>query len=276
MKRERAKVVAITGGGRGIGRETARAFASAEWNVAIGDIDTDVVARTAPELGVLGLELDVTDRQSFAAFLDATEVQLGELDVLVNNAGILPVSDFLDEDDSLTDRVVDINIRGVMTGSKLAGRRFRDRGRGHIINVSSLLGTKGAPRVATYCATKFAIVGFSEALRLELARSGVHVTNVMPSFTRTDIMTGVSTNWLLDRLAVADPEDVAAAILAAAEKDHPPSDVAVPSVVGYASRAGAVVPRGVRDTLFRALGAERIARDVDQTARAAYSDRFTP
>ena len=267
-------VVAVTGGARGIGRETARAFAQAGWHVAIGDLDTGATVRTAEELGVLGLPLDVTDRESFAGFLDAVEAELGDLTVLVNNAGILPVADFLDEDDALTDRVIDVNVRGVLTGARLAGRRFRDRGHGHIVNVSSLLGVKGAPRVATYCASKFAIVGFSEALRLELAGSGVHVTNVMPSFTRTDIMLGVTTSRLLDRVAVADPQDIAEAILAAAETDEPPGDIAVPSIVGYASRAGAVVPRRVRDAAFRMLGAERIARGVDETARAAYSDRF--
>ena len=268
-------VVAITGGARGIGRATAEAFAAEGAKVAIGDIDAELCERTAGELerDLVGLTLDVTDRRSFAGFLDSAEERLGPLDILVNNAGIMPMGSFLDEDDALTERILAVNAQGVLTGSKLAGRRFRDRGRGHLINVSSLLGTRGAPRVVTYCATKFAIVGFSDALRHELRETGVHVTNVMPSVTRTELIAGVPTNLVVDRLGTADPEDIAAAIVKAAAADDPPAHVAVPALVGLASRIGAVLPTGISDVLFRALGAERIAQGVDDTARADYAQR---
>jgi NAD(P)-dependent dehydrogenase (short-subunit alcohol dehydrogenase family) len=115
-------VVAITGGARGIGRATAAAFVAAGAHVAIGDLDA--YGETAADLGppAVGLPLDVTDRTSFRAFLDAAESELGPLDVLVNNAGIMPSGPFLDEDDAMTDRVLDVNLRGVLIGCKLAGR----------------------------------------------------------------------------------------------------------------------------------------------------------
>src|SRR6202035_1265030 len=111
-------VVAITGGGRGIGRATAVALIAQGARVAIGDIDAALAERTAQELGsgTIGLPLDVTERASFAAFLDQVEERLGALDVLVNNAGIMPIGPFLEETDATARRIVDINLHGVLLG----------------------------------------------------------------------------------------------------------------------------------------------------------------
>ena len=116
------QVVAITGGGRGIGRATAAALIAKGARVAIGDIDGPLAERTASELGsdTIGLPLDVTDQASFTEFLDAVESRLGPLDVLVNNAGIMPVGPFVDEADPATTKLVDVNVMGVIIGSKLA------------------------------------------------------------------------------------------------------------------------------------------------------------
>src|SRR5579864_5672257 len=105
------KTVAITGGARGIGRATAAALIAQGARVGIGDIDAALVEQTASELGsgTIGLPLDVTDRESFAAFLDEVERQLGPLDVLVNNAGIMPIGPFVDETDPTARRLLDIN-----------------------------------------------------------------------------------------------------------------------------------------------------------------------
>jgi NAD(P)-dependent dehydrogenase (short-subunit alcohol dehydrogenase family) len=108
----RGNVVAITGGARGIGTATGEAFLRAGARVALGDIDTVLVEKTAGELAeltggaVCGLALDVTSRTAFAAFLDNVEAAMGPLDVLVNNAGIMPTGLFLDEDDAMTDRML--------------------------------------------------------------------------------------------------------------------------------------------------------------------------
>jgi NAD(P)-dependent dehydrogenase (short-subunit alcohol dehydrogenase family) len=155
------QVVAITGGGRGIGRATATALLGHGARVAIGDIESDLAERTAQELGgaAIGLPLDVTDRASFAAFLDQVEDRLGPLEVLINNAGIMPIGPFAEETDATADRMIDINLRGLIYGSKLALERFLPRHRGHLVQIASAAGKFGFSGGATYCATKHAVVG---------------------------------------------------------------------------------------------------------------------
>jgi len=117
---------AITGGARGIGRATAEAFLRQGMNVAIGDVDLEAARQTASELGpnTVALPLDVTDRASFSSFLDEAERQFAPIDVLVNNAGIMQIGRFIDEDDLTAVRMVDINLHGVITGTKLALERM--------------------------------------------------------------------------------------------------------------------------------------------------------
>src|SRR6185312_6114059 len=126
-------VVAITGGARGIGRATAAALIAQGARVAIGDIDAALAERTAQELGsgTVGLPLDVTNRTSFASFLDEVENRLGALDVLINNAGIMPIGEVAKESDATAIRVLDIIQRGVIYGSKPKLERFIPRNRGH-------------------------------------------------------------------------------------------------------------------------------------------------
>jgi NAD(P)-dependent dehydrogenase (short-subunit alcohol dehydrogenase family) len=145
------KVAAVTGGARGIGRATAAALIAQGAKVAIGDIDAPLAERTASELGsgTIGLPLDVTNRDSFAAFLDQVESRLGPLDVLVNNAGIMPVGPFADETEACSVKLLEINVMGVIIGSKLALQRFRPRGRGHIVQLASIAGKGGYPGIAT-------------------------------------------------------------------------------------------------------------------------------
>ena len=165
------QTIAITGGARGIGRATAKALLAQGARVAIGDIEQSLAEQTAAELGsgAIGLPLDVTSRESFTAFLDQVEDRLGPLDVVINNAGIMPIGAFVDESDATAERLVDINVHGVIIGSKLALERFTARGRGHLVNIASVAGKAGATHLATYCATKHAVVGLTESIRLEYA-----------------------------------------------------------------------------------------------------------
>lgn len=114
------RVVAITGGARGIGLATAKAVLAEGAKIALGDLDTELAEKQAVELGgdpaVVGLPLDVSDPASFAAFLDDVEARLGRLDVLVNNAGIMPTGPFVDESPTMTRRMIDVNVYGCSTG----------------------------------------------------------------------------------------------------------------------------------------------------------------
>src|ERR1017187_345388 len=141
------ETAAITGAARGIGRATAEALLRQGMKVAIGDVDIETARKTASELGpsAVALPLDVTDRESFAAFLDEAEQQLGPIDVLIKNAGIMQIGRFIDEDDLTAQRMIDINLHGVILGTKLALARMIPRDRGQIVNVASHAGKFGAP-----------------------------------------------------------------------------------------------------------------------------------
>src|SRR3954453_17912197 len=176
------KVAVVTGGARGIGQALARALAREGAIVAIGDLDGAGAQAAAAELGgrSLGLPLDVTDRPAFAAFLDEVERRLGPLDVLVNNAGIMPIGAFLDEEGRTERAIVDITVHGVLLGMRLALPGMLARGRGHIVNIASTGGRVGVPGAATYCGSKFFVYGATEALRGELRGSGIDLSVVMP------------------------------------------------------------------------------------------------
>src|SRR5262249_36625677 len=150
------KVIAITGGARGIGRTTAQSCVQARMKVALGDVDPQAAEQTAAELGAgsIALPLDVTDHASFRAFLDAVDGRLGPLDVLINNDGIMPLGPFVDESDDTARRILDINVHGVINGMKCALPGMMARGQGHIVNIASQAGKYGFPGGATYCASK--------------------------------------------------------------------------------------------------------------------------
>ncbi|MBA3809006.1 MAG: SDR family oxidoreductase [Solirubrobacterales bacterium] len=263
---------AITGGARGIGRATAEAFLRQGMRVAIGDVDFDAAQKTAAELGAraVALALDVTDRDSYAAFLDGAEQQLGPLDVLVNNAGIMQVGRFIDEDDLTARRMVDINIHGVILGMKLALARMIPRDRGHIVNISSQAGKFGAPGGATYSATKHAVVGLTEAIRGELRLMGAHidVSYVMPFVVNTELGSGLGEARGMSNL---EPADVAAAIVEALQMGI--VDVWVPKSAKRTNVLGAVLPRSLSEGMARAMKADRVLAGADLNTRRAYELR---
>lgn len=272
------KVVAITGGARGIGRATAEAFLAAGAKVAIGDLDADAVSATAAELRakvggeIVGLPLNVTDASSFEAFLAAAEDALGPLDVLVNNAGIMPTGLFADEQPSMTDRILDINLRGVITGSRLATTRFATRGSGHLINIASLAGVSGFPGLATYCASKHAVVGFTQALHRELAEDGIGVTAILPGVVRTELSAGANTPAWMEAITTVDPEDVARAIVAAIGGPRPL--ITVPRKLGATLTTASLLPHHLQTRVERATGAATAYTQPDLRAREVYHERL--
>jgi short-subunit dehydrogenase len=215
------------------------------------------------------LALDVTDPDSFEAFLVAVERELGPLDVVINNAGIMPVGPFAAETETTSHRLVDINLNGVITGSRLALQRFLPRGRGHLVNIASIAGKLGFPGGATYCATKHAVVGLSEAIIAENRGSGVDVSIVMPTVVNTQLGSGLPQTR---GLRFAEPEDVAAAIVEALQTGR--VEVYIPRELGPLVRSRSFVSRRVAAFVIRALKADQVLAHPDHTARAAYEAKM--
>ena len=267
----RGKVVAITGGARGIGLATANAFARRGVLVAIGDLDAAGARAAAEGIGrnAIGLALDVTDRANFESFLNEVEHRLGPLDVMVNNAGIQHVGLFADETDASTDIQIAVNLGGVLTGTKLALARMRPRGRGHIVNVASIGGKIASPGGATYSATKHAVVGLSESLRGELRGSGIAVSIVMPAIIATEMADGLGS---ARGVRPVEPIVVGRAIVRTVLRGRG-ADVYVPGYTGAINTAMSVMPRSWRDAIQHLMRADTVLTDVDQSARAGYNTR---
>ena len=266
------ETAAITGAARGIGRATAEALLAQGMKVAIGDVDYDEAARTASELGpsTVALPLDVTERSSFSQFLDGAEQQLGPIDVLVNNAGIMQIGRFIDEDDLTARRMIDINLHGVILGMKLALERMIPRNRGHIINISSQAGKYGAPGGATYSATKHAVVGLTEAVRgeLRLMNADVDLSYVMPFAVKTELGAGLGDARGMHHL---EPREVAERIVEALQ--YRIVEVWVPKSASRTQLLAAVLPRSLSEGFAHAIKADRVLAGADFDSRRNYELR---
>jgi NAD(P)-dependent dehydrogenase (short-subunit alcohol dehydrogenase family) len=265
------KVVVITGGARGIGAATARALIAEGARIAIGDLDEELVRRTAKELGhgTFATQLDVTDHAGYTAFLDEVEREVGPIDVLINNAGIMALSLLDDESDATTARQLAINLGAVIHGTREAMVRMKPRRSGHIVNVASLAGKLGVPGGATYCASKHGVVGLSEAVHFELRGTGVDVTCVMPTIVRTELAAGLKETKLSSQVS---PEDVAAAIVAALHR--PRLEVYVPGYLGRVNNVVRVFPRRVGEFIGRSTKTDQLLSSaVHSPEPAAYEAR---
>jgi short-subunit dehydrogenase len=264
------RVVAITGGGRGIGRATAAALAAKGARVAIADLDGAAAHDAAAALGPdhAGFAVDVTDAHALSGFLDEVESRLGPLDVLINNAGIMPVTPLHEEDDASVTRQLALNLHAVIRGTQEAMRRMLPRRSGHIVNVASIAGRTGFPSLATYSATKHGVVGLSEAVRSELRGTGVEISVVMPGIVRTELSVGLRDARGVKTLT---PEQVAAEIVSALEV--PRFDVFVPRSTGPLVQITGALPRRAREAITRALGADDATAKADRSVRAAYEAR---
>jgi len=264
------KVAVITGGARGIGLAIATALHQQGVRVAVGDIDELAAKEAGAKVGLpMAGALDVTSPESFSRFLDDAERKLGAIDILVNNAGLMNSGPVIDEPDSLTRRIIDVDVYGVIAGSKLAATRMTTRGSGHIINIASLAGLSPGPYLATYCASKHAVVAFTESLRRELRNTGVNVSAVLPTFTNTDMAAGFKGFPLVRN---AEPEEIAEAVCRLIASPRP--RVVVTRRAGWVVAALGALPNSVNEMLMRTLRLERVFIDgIDESARHAYNDR---
>jgi NAD(P)-dependent dehydrogenase (short-subunit alcohol dehydrogenase family) len=264
-----ARVVAVTGGARGIGRAIAAELTRAGARVGIGDVDLGAAEATAAELGAAAFELDVTDRASMDRFVDGVEERLGPLDVMVNNAGILLVGPFLEEDDSATARQLSVNVMGVVHGMRAALPRMVARGRGHVVNVASSASWVAPPGEVTYSATKHAVLALTDGVREELDGSGVHLTGVFPGLVETELAKGTKppriTKWIT-------PEQVGVAVVGAVRSPRP--DVFVTRDLAPLARILRAMPTRPRHRLLRALDIGRVTSTTSPAERAEYMKRI--
>ncbi|BDH12280.1 SDR family oxidoreductase [Streptomyces hygroscopicus] len=227
------KAVAITGASSGIGEATARRLAADGHRVFLGARRTARLERLVEEITEAGGtaafgKLDVTDTADMHAFIDAAVCEYGRIDALVNNAGLMPLSPLgalkIDE----WDRMIDVNVRGVLHGIAAALPVMRAQGGGHFVNIASVGAYEVSPTAAVYCATKFAVRAISEGLRQESA-GDIRVTLVSPGVTESELADSISDPAAREAMktyrAVALPAAAIAEAIAYAVSQPPQVDV---------------------------------------------------
>lgn len=183
------KVVLITGAGRGMGKAFAQRLTEEGARVAVTDVDEKSAVETAAELdGAAGFRLDITNAAEVTATVDEITGALGAVDALVNNAGWDQLSPFLDTDEDLWDRIIDINLRGPIRMTKAVLPGMVERRGGRIVNISSDAGRVGSTGEAVYSACKAGIIGFSKTVAREVARYGITVNAICPGPTATPLL----------------------------------------------------------------------------------------
>jgi len=265
--------IVVTGGARGIGRSIADMAALGRARVAIADIDASPAEEVAAGLGphCRGYGLDVRDPDSFRDLLEQAEDDLGPVSVLVNNAGIAEASPRIGEQArEQVDRMIDVNLGGVINGTLAALEWMEPRRDGQIVNVASQAGRLGVPALAAYTASKFGVVGFTDAVRFEYRGSGVCLTCVMPGPVDTGMMQGTRKVPLI---RLVSPETVAAEVIAAIR--HRREEVYVPRSSGYLVRLASLLPPAGRERLSRIFGLHRVYAEIDPAKRSEYSERIS-
>ena len=230
------KIVLITGASSGIGEATARTLAAAGATVVLGARRTDRLEQLASEIAQVGgaarvSALDVTRREDVEAFAKRALDEFGRIDVIVNNAGVMPLSPMAALKVDEWDRMVDVNIKGVLYGVAAVLPAMNAQGFGHIINIASIGGLRVTPTAAVYCATKFAVRAISDGLRQENDR--IRVTCVYPGVVESELADSISDERARQEMrgfrAIAlKPEAIAAAILHAMAQ---PADVDTTEIV---------------------------------------------
>lgn len=212
-----APVVIVTGAGRGIGRATAVAFAEQGYRIVVAEILARLGRQTAKQLRGAGvkavfLQTDVADLSSVRRMVRTVLEHFGRIDCLINNAGVLRTGRFVDLPTRGVDRMVDVNLRGTIILTRAVLPSMLRQGSGAIINVASQLGKYGIADYVTYCASKFGVMGFTEALAAELTGAGVRVWAVCPGLVDTPMarQAGISPR---ERAGLIRPERVARIIV---------------------------------------------------------------
>jgi short-subunit dehydrogenase len=253
--------VLLTGASGGIGHAIARALAARGAQLVLTGRRADVLEPLAAELGGRAIALDLADRDAAARLAE----EAGEVEILVANAA-LPASGTLDDyTDEQVDRALDVNLRAPILLAKLLSEPMAARGRGHLVFISSLSGKSAQGGGALYSATKFGLRGFALSLREDLRPAGVGVSTIFPGFIRDAGMFARSGVQLPRGVGTRSPEDVAAAVVRAIERDRAEIDVA-PLGVRLGAAVSGLAP-ALSAAASRRMGAARIAAGLTASGR---------
>lgn len=261
-------VVLITGGGRGIGHATGAAFAAHGAAVCLADLDLPAAQDAAADVGGTAFSVDVTSRASFQRCVAEVIDQFGRVDVLVNNAGVMPLGGFLDEPDTLSATTLDVNVWGLIHGMRLVLPAMIEQGSGHVVNLASMAGKLPVPGMAVYNASKFAARGLSLAVREEIEGTGVSVSTILPAAVRTELASGVQ---LGRGMPTVGPDQVARAIVGSVRTRR--AEIPVPGYLRLFDLVDALVPGPLLRLGRRLLDDRRALTGVDPEARRAYEQR---
>lgn len=270
MKSLAGKNVLITGAASGIGKLMAEYFAQEGCNLAILDINDELLLQTKDEIASRGVKVtasfcDVSDEKSIDDAISSISNDFNQIDILVNNAGIVTGKLFTDITMQEFRKVFDVNIMGMAMMTKKILPQMMKRKTGQIVNIASSAGFLGMPQMAEYCASKFADIGFSDALRLELKKMGyknIKITIVCPYVISTGMFTGFKPLLFNPELK---PEKVAKKIVAATKKKKP--YLFIPSYLKYLYMVK-ILPTGFIDWLFLFLGAGRAMENYSEKRKS--------
>ena len=189
------KVALVTGGGRGIGRGIALQLARAGADIAVADLSEANAEAVAGEVRALGrravaVRADVTSWPDAQTMVARTVAELGGLDIAVNNAGVISIAPVAELSEEAFDRVMSVNVKGVFLSCKAELPVMQLRGCGRIVNIASVAGKNGYPGLSHYCASKFAVIGFTNSLAKEVAQQGITVNAICPGIIGTDMWRG--------------------------------------------------------------------------------------
>jgi short-subunit dehydrogenase len=248
--------VLLTGATGGIGRAIARAFSVRGANLIVTGRRTDVLEPLAQELGARAIACDLGDRDD----LERLVSEVDQVDVLVANAALPASGPLLELTQEQIDRMLEVNLRAPIALARALAPRMIDRGRGHMVFISSLAGKGVAPASSIYSASKFGLRGFALAAREDLGPYGVGVSVVLPGFIRGAGMFADAGVALPRGVGTRTPEEVGAAVLRAVERDRAEVEVAPLGLRLGASFAG-LAPQ-LASTVSRRIGSEKVATDL--------------
>jgi len=235
MNEDKNKVALVTGGGQGIGEMISRRLAVDGFAVAVADLNFETAQKVADSINknggnALAIQVNVTEKESVEAAIEKTVEVLGDFNVIVNNAGVAPISPIGDIDQMLYEKVYNVNVAGVLWGIQAAANKFKELGHGgKIINATSQAGVVGNPGLILYCSSKFAVRGMTQTAARDLAEFGINVNAFAPGIVKTPMMfaiahdvgeaAGKDDEWGMNQFAqniaqkrLSEPEEVAAGV----------------------------------------------------------------